>query len=407
MQKKLSEDMKKSIIYTGNFNIIDMNAAGKRVWGNVQILKKLGYNVILICMPSNKDNGNQSTNIVVFQGVKVYTYSLNLCKKNRWRVFSFFREFKKIVGNILNENDVSHIIMYSTPTLALMNSFIIRYAKKKNMAVIADVVDWLTPNSDSIFFNLFKKFEAYYENVVVALRCDGIIAISDWLKDYYEKRNKKVVVIPPIAETEDVDFVANSQAKIVYAGVPFRSGVKITNYAQMKDRIDLIIELLLKVKRNGGRFELNIIGVTQKELLDSLPKLENSVQELGESIIFHGKKTIEYVKRVLINADFSILIRDDIRATRAGFPTKVSESIGCGTPVITNKTSNIIKYLSEDNSVIYINDISDETIDKVTCAVNDSTIVRGERKDFCRNNNPFSEEKFEWDMKKFIENIYV
>ena len=148
--------MKKSIIYTGNFNIIDMNAAGKRVWGNVQILKKLGYNVILICMPSNKDNGNQSTNIVVFQGVKVYTYSLNLCKKNRWRVFSFFREFKKIVGNILNENDVSHIIMYSTPTLALMNSFIIRYAKKKNMAVIADVVDWLTPNSDSIFFNLFS-----------------------------------------------------------------------------------------------------------------------------------------------------------------------------------------------------------------------------------------------------------
>ena len=33
--------------------------------------------------------------------------------------------------------------------------------------------------------------------------------------------------------------------------------------------------------------------------------------------------------------------------TTAGFPTKFSESLACGTPVLTNDSSDIVKYLKE------------------------------------------------------------
>ncbi|HQM85931.1 MAG TPA: glycosyltransferase, partial [bacterium] len=53
--------------------------------------------------------------------------------------------------------------------------------------------------------------------------------------------------------------------------------------------------------------------------------------------------------------DFTILIRDDKRETRAGFPTKVSESISCGTPVITTKTSDLEDYIIEGKNGFFIN----------------------------------------------------
>ena len=45
-------------------------------------------------------------------------------------------------------------------------------------------------------------------------------------------------------------------------------------------------------------------------------------------------------------------MRDRNRVVEAGFPTKIVESITCGTPVIANKFSNIAEYLNENNSIL-------------------------------------------------------
>jgi glycosyltransferase involved in cell wall biosynthesis len=72
--------------------------------------------------------------------------------------------------------------------------------------------------------------------------------------------------------------------------------------------------------------------------------------------------------KIVKRSDFSIFLRDNNLVCTAGFPTKFSESIACGTPVLTNLSSDLGKYLIEGKNG-YIMDISSE--DKL-----DESIIR-------------------------------
>lgn len=50
-------------------------------------------------------------------------------------------------------------------------------------------------------------------------------------------------------------------------------------------------------------------------------------------------------------SDWTIILRENSRLVKAGFPTKLVESISCGTPVLANRFSNVFDYLTEENSI--------------------------------------------------------
>ena len=72
----------------------------------------------------------------------------------------------------------------------------------------------------------------------------------------------------------------------------------------------------------------------------------------GNAVKFRGRvshsEALDFVKK----ADWSIVIRDNNLVVKAGFPTKVTESISAGTPVIANRFSNIEDYLDSSNSIL-------------------------------------------------------
>lgn len=74
-----------------------------------------------------------------------------------------------------------------------------------------------------------------------------------------------------------------------------------------------------------------------------------------------GKLTHIDCLNMIASCDFSAIIREDNRVTKAGFPTKLSESFGCKTPVITTKSSNIEDYIIEDNNGYLIPEFSFES----------------------------------------------
>ena len=49
----------------------------------------------------------------------------------------------------------------------------------------------------------------------------------------------------------------------------------------------------------------------------------------------------------------------------AGFPTKFSESISCGVPVITTKTSDLCNYLQEGINGFWLEEDIEESISKI------------------------------------------
>ena len=230
----------KDVLYVGNFKILKMNAAGKRVISISKLISQAGYNVKLLGVDSsNHDTITDSKSR--YDDTYVYCFPSALVRKsmrNPKYLFDSFIDFCTTMPNL------KLIILYGCPTFSVFNSYILKYAKKNGIKVIADVVDWLKVDSGSLFFRIIKQLDTNYRNAIVNNKVDGIIAISSWLKDYYlaHKKVQNIIVIPPLSEQtfkqKNNDF---DEPQLLYAGIPFRFGAKISNLSLLKDRIDIML----------------------------------------------------------------------------------------------------------------------------------------------------------------------
>lgn len=399
----MSLNNKGTIIYTGNFSIEEMNAAGKRVFANALIMQKLGYHLVMVGTESvDKSSNDILSTHTCKDGIDVFHYPGQLFHKHRSNYFAFFKQFKKLLD--VNRWSIKAIICYNSPSLAPFLGKTIKYCHKNNIKYITDVADWLIVDSDNPIFKALRQFDITIKNAYYSNKSDGVIAISTWLSNYYKKKVDNVIVIPPIALERKKNSSSNSSnTEIVYAGLPFRKGCVINNPSSMKDRFDLACKLLAYVKENGVDFLFHVYGFEKKDFLQSLPDLREEIALMGDSIRFHGFATMEDVQIAVSHADYTILLREKNRMTMAGFPTKVSESITCGTPVITTNTSDIKKYLPEGHGAfyIYLNDM-ERSKKKMLSLLTKSPKVRLCQKQECENIHMFDIESYIEPMSKFL-----
>lgn len=355
---------KGTIIYTGNFSIENMNAAGKRVFANAFIMQNLGYHLVMVGTDSSDESSIDILRTYSCKdGMDIYHYTNNLFKKHRSNYIFFYKQFEKLLS--IKKWDVKAIICYNSPSSSPFMGKVIKYCHKNEIKYITDVADWLIVDSNKPIYRILRQFDITLKNAYYSNKSDGVIAISTWLAGYYKKRVKNVIIVPPLqVNIRESVTKGNLVPKVVYAGVPFRRNAIMRNPHKMKDRFDIACELLNDSKNRGAFFEFHVYGFTKDEMLYSLPRLKNVINNLSNNIVFHGMVPMEEVQNAVRNADYTILIRESNRMSNAGFPTKVSESISCGTPVITTKTSDIDKYADEKNGVFFlrIDDINDSQI---------------------------------------------
>ena len=207
-------------------------------------------------------------------------------------------------------------------------------------------------------------------------KMDGVIAISKYLFDYY-KNYTNCILVPPTIDIQSEKWNRNIcdashyKIKLIYAGS--------AGYG-CKDRIDYIIDAL----KGKDSLELTVIGMTQEEYEKGyLLQIPNSV-----NVRFKGRLShLETIKAIQC-ADFQMLIRDNNRKNRAGFPTKFVESMACGTPTIATLSSNITDYLIDGVNGIIVSE--NRTLDTIFSEI---TSMSKERicamKEVCRNNHVF------------------
>lgn len=387
---------KKLIIYLGNFDKPEISAAGKRVFGNALIFSKLGYKVVLI--GKNKSDNDTSYPILYEEDIDYYAFpNLSLYKTTQY--INYVNYIIEKVGN------PESIIRYGSPGLATFDRKLITFCKKKNISLIADVVDWLPSGGNSIIFNLFKKIDTYLEKGVFNKKSDGIITISSFLSNYYKNKNCKTVIIPPVVSKYRENKESNPITKVVYAGIPFRLGRRVKSEDEVKDRLDLAVRGIIGVIRKGVSVTFDIYGITKEQYLTAYPTDAEVFEGMDDSVRFHGKKSMGTVQDAVNTADFTILLRNRNRATMAGFPTKIVESISCGTPVITTNTSDLDKYI--DNTTGFFVDISSEKkiIDDLKKIFScDNELLRLMKKN-CFESKKFCADMFEDRVKGFITEL--
>ena len=125
-------------------------------------------------------------------------------------------------------------------------------------------------------------------------------------------------------------ILSNTPVKLVYAGSPG---------GKQKDRVDELVNSAA----DFPNIMVDIFGITAEQYI----KDYQVTQPIPSNIVFHGRVPHTVALQMVQDADFEVIIRDDNRVTRAGFPTKVVEAFSSGTSVIATPSSNICDYLKD------------------------------------------------------------
>nr|WP_247744720.1 glycosyltransferase [Sulfitobacter sp. R18_1] len=182
---------------------------------------------------------------------------------------------------------------------------------------------------------------------------DALITTSRYLTRYYERWFDSLVELPTLIEHDSNNLEGlfatpdGGVKRLYYGGSVIEKRALAKEKEGLKDRIDWVLELLDAVKQEGGEFHFDIYGVAREDYLEVLPYHEPLLQRLRENVCFHGRRPRHELLDAQRCCDFSIFMRSAIRTTLAGFPTKFTESISVGTPVITNALENIEPYMNE------------------------------------------------------------
>lgn len=228
-----------------------------------------------------------------------------------------------------------------------------RYAKANGIPMLYDCVEWYSPEE----FSMGKLSPSYYINnryntKWIDAPC-SVVAISSYLEKHFRGRGLRTVRIPAIMDVQAMQSrktTEENRVVFLYAGSPGK-----------KDSLAQVVEaytLLPETVRSAT--QLRLVGIDKSQLSGLCGVEESTFRLLGDRLQCLGRVSRHEVLRQLEQADFTVLLRPaGLRYAMAGFPTKVTESLACATPVILNLTSDLSMYIRDmENGLVVRDDTS-------------------------------------------------
>lgn len=393
--------MKKRILYIGNFLFPEDGAAAKRV---LNIGRSLNENLFEVIYCGNNEIGRKEDYIKgnLYKYEDFYYYTKPLYKGIKKRILGYY-SFLRIKENIIEIEkefgEIDIVIGYHMDALGMLSC--INYCQSREIKFISDCTEWYDPLQTSGGKYGLNYINSQIRMKIINKKSDGIICISEYLENYYKKFNR-VIVIPPLEkisltpkEINNINYTEKI-IKFIYCGSPGKKDDLMTIFKSFS---------LLKTDK---QWVLNIVGITKEDFMENY-EYKNS--DIPINIHFCGRipydKAIEMVK----NSTFSLLIRpSDKRYTKAGFPSKVPESMSLATPMICNHSSDLKKYIfNEENGIIVKDSNVSSLLNSINHALNlkQNQIVNLKKQAFITANEHFNYKKYANSLEDFINKVGV
>ena len=262
-----------------------------------------------------------------------------------WRIKNFF---------YVSKVKWDKIVIYTVNNK--VTEFVKKYAMKHNIKLYIDCDEWYSPEEFTKGIQ-DKSYQANNKLITEIIDQNfSVIAISSYLKNYFAVKGINAVRIPVTMDMRTIKPVLsrnNEKRLFLYAGSP--GG---------KDPLNKMIDgFRLLSESNKKKVEFWILGVDWAWLKKKYGYTDNECKEMSNFVKPFGLVTRDEVVKKLCIVDFTILIRpEELRYTKAGFPTKVVESLFYGTPVIVNLTSDLGKYIIDGKNGFIVKDCSSEEL---------------------------------------------
>lgn len=398
--------MKNVVIYVGAFELPDRNAAAHRVRANATLLKSLGYEVVLIGRNPDPCLKFGEIRSAKYEGVDFECWELGYpTSKAQWLKYITSNQPVKNLITARYAGRLHSVICYNFPSVAQLR--IRNLVRRLGGLGLADVTEWYQTLYSTNINSIIKNFDTSLRMRVLNFRMDGLITTSQFLTRYYERKFNNLVELPTLIEMADeiLPFASpeNGPKQIFFAGaIEDKRGVGRV-VGGLKDRLNWVIELLGEADALGANFCLNVYGVAKVDYLNVIEEHQDLIQRLGEKVRFHGRQPHAIVLERLKVSDFSMFMRPDMVTTNAGFPTKFSESVTYGTPVITNMLDCLEPYMkNKENCIIVSRDDWEGSIKTVVDALSmpPSEVLR--MANYCLASKTFSPAAFRQEALKLF-----
>ena len=173
----------------------------------------------------------------------------------------------------------------------------------------------------------------------------SVISISSFLEEYYKSKGIDTIRIPILCDSacKSINKSCSDKLVLFYAGAPAK-----------KDYIGNLLEaLLLLTQEEQKKIKFLLIGVNKDKLIKQSGISSSTIEACSEMLELCGRVPREEVIERMREADFTVLPRDaSLRYAKAGFPSKVVESLSNSTPILCNLSSDLDLYLKDGENAI-------------------------------------------------------
>lgn len=356
----------KTIIYITDFIEGKSNIASVRYEGLMSILRKR-YNIVVV---NNKKYGDQNS----IYSAKNFKFDTMTTKyENLWttkkekkisNIEKLIRKCKpfmtawrnicrsQIIFNIKNKNMYKHLLDYiyknniykiiaTVPDIHVL--YIAKMLKNKfpSIPLIVEVRDILNSNiGDANPTKARKKAEK-----IMLQNADGIIALTDGIRNYYTKESKPIYKnkIKTITNGYNEEDFLDTYSKKIDINKKYIKIVHIGSIYAGRNIKDFIFGLIKLSRALSIDIEFDLVGFLDGKAIEDIESLKKDVQLSKVKINIIGTKNHKEAIDYLNKADIAAILTHREGSFYA-IPGKVFEYIGSRTPIIAvTKDLELIK----------------------------------------------------------------
>jgi glycosyltransferase involved in cell wall biosynthesis len=298
---------------------------------------------------------------IYHQGLPLFSHLVNL--------FSIF--YTPFIEILKNAHQIVHIRSYM-PGLG-MPLFKIFF----NFKLVFDIrgfwadekVDRLGWSKNSLKYKFIKALE-----VRLFKHADIVVTLTESSKKFIEERFKKSSNSVTVIRT-CVDFSEFNTEKRVIRPYDFKRQLVLGYLGSIDTAYDFnaFLQLIKNLEGRGLKVQLKILSKTTPAIVMRYLK-ENNLSHLEHEVLFLKRHELSNVINQFDLLGFALKPSFSLIAS---MPTKIAESLACGTPIICNNFNNDIKDMIEINKIGVLHDFSQnlrqENYEEIISIIQDHT----------------------------------
>lgn len=235
-----------------------------------------------------------------------------------------------------------------------------RYCRKNGTPLVLDIDEWMGPR-DFSFASWLTLFPLRYELFIRRLphKVSYAFAISKAMQSHIASAGAKTLLVPPLHDHKVAEIFESDRADRTQRTRVVVPGVRKASLGKDRESLELVTSALIEYPELQKLVQIEVVGgVDDPSATAHLAKLSQSA-----CVRNHGKLEWSQMISLVGNSDWLVALRDpSVRRLKYGFPSKVTEALVLGTPVLANDYSDMNTVLSKPKFGKVVEELSTEVV---------------------------------------------